>query len=299
MAGRLGATGILLVGGASERFGSPKALAPFRGETLGERGWRVLHETFEEVLAVGKDADGLELPFPVLDDGTEERAPVFGLLAGLRAASHDVCCVLPVDCPLVTPELLRALTEARAVPQTGPLPGAYPVELLPELEARVARGELSLRGVNANVLDVDEKLLLNVNTRMDLIAAAIADWAQERDDVRAVLVVGSRARAETPADKWSDLDVVLFVDDPERLATDASWVAEFGAPVLTFLEPTGVRPPGRAAGAVRGRGGRRLPAPRGCRAGASCWRFRKLGCCSRAATSSSTTSSGWRRSWRA
>ena len=105
MAGRLGATGILLVGGASERFGSPKALAPFRGETLGDRGWRVLHETFEEVLAVGKDADGLELPFPVLDDGTEERAPVFGLLAGLRAASHDVCCVLPVDCPLATPEL--------------------------------------------------------------------------------------------------------------------------------------------------------------------------------------------------
>ena len=239
MAGRLGATGILLVGGASERFGSPKALAPFRGETLAERGWRVLHETFEEVLAVGKGADGLELPFPVLDDGAEERAPVFGLLAGLRAASHDVCCVVPVDCPLVTPELLRALTEARAVPQTGPLPGAYPVELLPDLEARVARGELSLRGVNENVLEVDEKLLLNVNTRMDLIAAAIADWAQKRDDVRAALVVGSRARAETPADRWSDLDVVLFVDDPERLADDSSWVAEFGAPVLTFLEPTG------------------------------------------------------------
>ncbi len=239
MAGRLGATGILLVGGASERFGSPKALAPFRGETLAERGWRVLHETFEEVLAVGKGADGLELPFPVLDDGAEERAPVFGLLAGLRAASHDVCCVLPVDCPLVTPELLRTLTEARAVPQTGPLPGAYPVELLPALEARLARGELSLRGVNENVLEVDEKLLLNVNTRMDLIAAAIADWAQKRDDVRAVLVVGSRARAETLADRWSDLDVVLFVDDPERLADDSSWVAEFGAPVLTFLEPTG------------------------------------------------------------
>ncbi len=239
MAGRITATGILLVGGASERFGSPKALADFRGETLGERGWRVLNEAFEEVIAVGKDADVLELPFPVLDDGAEERAPVFGLLAGLRAASNDVCCVLPVDCPLVTPELLRTLAETRAVPQTGPLPGAYPTELLPELEARVARGELSLRGVNPNVLEVDEKFLLNVNTRMDLIQAAIADWARARDDVRGVLVVGSQARVDAPADRWSDLDVVLFVDDPRRLAEDASWVAEFGTPVLTFLEATG------------------------------------------------------------
>ena len=238
MAGRLKATGILLVGGASERFGSPKALAPFRGETLGERGWRVLHEAFDEVVAVGKYADGLELPFPVVDDGAGERAPVFGLVAGLRTASHDVCCALPVDCPLATPELLQELARTRAVPQTGPLPGAYPTELLPELEARVGRRELSLRGVNPEVLEVDEKLLLNVNTRMDLVEAAIADWAREREDVRGVLVVGSRARADAPADRWSDLDAVLFLDEPRRLAEDASWVAEFGTPVLTFLEAT-------------------------------------------------------------
>ena len=36
---------LLLVGGASERFGSPKALASFRGETLGERAWRILSAT--------------------------------------------------------------------------------------------------------------------------------------------------------------------------------------------------------------------------------------------------------------
>jgi aminoglycoside 6-adenylyltransferase len=104
----------------------------------------------------------------------------------------------------------------------------------------VARGELSLRGVNENVLEVDEKLLANVNTRMDLIEAAVADWAASREDVRGALVVGSRARADAPADRWSDLDVVLFVDEPERLAQDASWVEEFGDPVLTFLEPTAV-----------------------------------------------------------
>lgn len=237
MAGRIAATGILLVGGASERFGSPKALAAFRGEPLAERMWRILGRSFDEVLAVGKEGE-LDLPFPVLDDGSAERAPVFGLIAGLRAASHDVAVALPVDCPLVTPELLRELAEARAVPQTGPLPGAYAKSDLPELEARVARGELSLRGVNPSVLDADETLLLNVNTRMDLIAAQIADWARERADVRAAVVVGSQARTDTPADRWSDLDVILVVDDPEPYARDAGWVAEFGTPLLTFLEPT-------------------------------------------------------------
>lgn len=229
---------MLLVGGASERFGSPKALAPFRGETLAERAWRVLGRTCEEVIAVGKAGDGLDLPFTVLDDGAEERAPVYGVVAGLRAAAHETCVVLPVDCPLVTPELLRVLAEARAVPHTGPLPGVYTKSMLGDLEARLAVGELALRGVNENVLEVDQKLLLNVNTRMDLVSAAVADWAGAREDVRAALVVGSQARSDAPADRWSDLDVALFVDEPRLLAEDATWVAEFGTPVLTFLEPT-------------------------------------------------------------
>jgi aminoglycoside 6-adenylyltransferase len=240
VADRLAASGILLVGGASERFGSPKALATIAGETLAERGHRLLAETCDEVLAVGKDADGLELPFPLLDDGAEERAPVFGVLAGLRAARHDVALVLPVDCPLVTAEALRALLEARAVPQTGPLPGAYTKALLPELEARVARGELGLRGVNESVLELEDTILLNVNTRNDLLLAAVVDWAGETDDVRAVVLVGSYARRDTPADRWSDLDLLLFLDDPDRYVHDDAWIARFGSPVLTFLEPTSV-----------------------------------------------------------
>ena len=131
-------TGVLLVGGASERFGSPKALARFRGETLAERAWRVLHEACDEVLAVGKTADALPLPFPVLDDGSPERAPVFGVMAGLRAAAHEVAVFLPVDCPLLTVEALRALGAAVAVPQTGPLPGAYAKNMLPATRASIA-----------------------------------------------------------------------------------------------------------------------------------------------------------------
>ncbi len=142
---------MLLVGGASTRFGSPKALAELDGETLAERGWRVLGELCEERLAVGKQSDGLELPFPVLDDGSEVRASLAGLVAALRAATNELCVVLPVDCPLVTAELLgdaRRRVHGRcdaAVPQTGPLPGAYRRSALPTLEQALATGQLSIR----------------------------------------------------------------------------------------------------------------------------------------------------------
>ena len=168
-------TGALLVGGASTRFGSPKALARYRGETLAERGWRVLGELCEEQIAVGKASDRLDLPFPLTDDGSEVRAPIAGVVAALRAAQHEACVILPVDCPLVTTQLLASLADACAdavLPQTGPLPGAYRKSALPALERSLAEGKLSLRTalgqVNVAVVRCDESLLTNVNTRDDL-----------------------------------------------------------------------------------------------------------------------------------
>ena len=165
---RIRLTGVLLVGGASTRFGSPKALAVVDDETFAERAWRVLEKACDEVVAVGKRSDALPLPFPLVDDGTADRAPIYGVIAGLAAAEHDVVVFLPVDCPLVTPALLRELGEAVAVPQTGPLPGVYAKSMLPELEARAARGALSLRGINTTVLEVDESLLADVDVPADL-----------------------------------------------------------------------------------------------------------------------------------
>jgi molybdopterin-guanine dinucleotide biosynthesis protein A len=161
-------TGVLLVGGANTRFGSPKALAHFEGETLAARAWRMLGGACDERIAVGKHSDGLALPFDTLDDGLELRAPIAGVVAGLRAAAHDVCVVLPVDCPRITADALRLLGETAGVPKTGPLPGAYSKAMLPELERRIAARELSLRGVNARVLDLDERLLADVDTLEDL-----------------------------------------------------------------------------------------------------------------------------------
>lgn len=77
-------------------------------------------------------------------------------------------------------------------------------------------------------------------SRVDDFLAELATWAAARDDVRAVVLVGSQARTEAPADEWSDVDVVLFVDDPRPYAADAVWVARFETAELTFVEPTAV-----------------------------------------------------------
>jgi len=168
-------TGVLLLGGLSRRFGSIKALAPLGSETLAERAWRALGDAFPQRIAVGKDADQLGLPFPVLDDGIDVRAPIAGVVAGLRAAETEVAVFLPVDCPLITPEALRELAEACAdagVPASGPLPGAYRQTALPVLEDRLMAGELALHdaieALDTRVVDLDGSLLANVNTEREL-----------------------------------------------------------------------------------------------------------------------------------
>jgi molybdopterin-guanine dinucleotide biosynthesis protein A len=153
-------TGILLVGGSSSRFGSPKALARFEGETLADRALHLLREACDELLVVG--------PGGLADPGT---GPVAAIAVGLRAAAHELAVVIPVDMPLLTVDALHALADAcrdAAVAQAGPLPCAVVREAVPAFES----GERRLRTVLARLdtveIELDERLLANVNTRSDL-----------------------------------------------------------------------------------------------------------------------------------
>jgi molybdopterin-guanine dinucleotide biosynthesis protein A len=169
------ATGVLLLGGLSRRFGSVKALAPLGTEMLAERAWRILGEAFQDRLAVGKDADRLGLPFPLLDDGIRVRSPIAGVIGGLRASPTEIAVFLPVDCPLMTSEALHALAAncaEAAVPQTGPLPGAYARSALDVLEQCLEAGRLdlseALSELDTRTVEIDPGLLTSVNTERDL-----------------------------------------------------------------------------------------------------------------------------------
>ena len=232
-----GLTGVLLAGGASRRFGTPKALARLDGETLAERAWRLLGEACDERLAVGKTGDRLELPFPLLDDGTGVRAPIAGLVAGLRAARNDVVVAIPVDVPRLRPEDLHALADAcadAAAPPSGPLPGAYRKTALPVLERRLAAGELALRDalaeLDARVVELPPERLANVNTPADLTALEsppIVPLAPEHHDgFRSVVAEGL---AEFGFTEVPELDGDLL--DPQS-AYAAAWVAVDGGEVV-------------------------------------------------------------------
>ncbi len=65
-------------------------------------------------------------------------------------------------------------------------------------------------------------------------------FAKGRNDVRAAMIVGSRARKDTPADEWSDLDIVFAADDPGIYIDSSEWLQTIGDFSITFIEETAV-----------------------------------------------------------
>lgn len=75
---------------------------------------------------------------------------------------------------------------------------------------------------------------------MQQLLDRIADWAETNPDIRAVILVGSQARADRPADQWSDLDLAVIAADAERYLSTTDWLEAIGTVWLTFLERTPV-----------------------------------------------------------
>jgi aminoglycoside 6-adenylyltransferase len=83
------------------------------------------------------------------------------------------------------------------------------------------------------------------NSRADEIAAAyerliqrFVNWAEAEENIRAALVIGSRARVDHPADEWSDLDVTFLANDPQPYVVETDWLSTIGQVWLSFLEMT-------------------------------------------------------------
>lgn len=65
-------------------------------------------------------------------------------------------------------------------------------------------------------------------------------WAKKDSNILALFIVGSRARTNSPADQWSDLDLIVLVNDPNIYIRDMEWVKDIGEPRIVFLEKTAV-----------------------------------------------------------
>jgi len=63
-------------------------------------------------------------------------------------------------------------------------------------------------------------------------------WAETCSDIRAAVIIGSRARVDHSADEWADLDVLVITTDPDHYVSTSDWIENVGNPLLTFVERT-------------------------------------------------------------
>jgi aminoglycoside 6-adenylyltransferase len=72
----------------------------------------------------------------------------------------------------------------------------------------------------------------------EFLIERITNWADATQDVRAALILGSRARSDHPADVWSDLDVLVFARHPDQFIQSSAWAKDIAPTWLTFVERT-------------------------------------------------------------
>ncbi|MGD0167782.1 MAG: aminoglycoside 6-adenylyltransferase [Gaiellaceae bacterium] len=72
--------------------------------------------------------------------------------------------------------------------------------------------------------------------RFEELLARLRVWGEMEDDVRGIILFGSRARASRPADRWSDVDLLVSCRDPGALLGSTEWLEALGEVRISFLE---------------------------------------------------------------
>ena len=181
-------TGALLLGGDSTRMGRDKAHLEWGGETWSTRAARLLAGLFAETLLVGGDPEEVA-PGRRIPDPTGPVCALRGLTGALLAATSPRVLIVATDLPLLSADLLLALTawpESDVIlPADGegdhPLCAIYRRDVcLPIALAHLESGRLSLRELLAEVdsdrvsledlglADLGSASLTNVNTPDEL-----------------------------------------------------------------------------------------------------------------------------------
>jgi molybdopterin-guanine dinucleotide biosynthesis protein MobB len=213
--------GVILAGGASRRFGSPKALARVGGRRIIDRVRDALSAAVPDVVvSANEPALFADLGLPMRADEVAGLGALGGIRAALRWAAERGrlgALVVACDMPWISADLLRMITERAAsttadavVPESGgrrgiePLCAWYSVRCLPHIDGMIDADErrvhLLIDRIQADVIPVDEVrrigdpgiLFLNVNTVDDLRSAE----GHERPPP-AVCIIGKKNSGKT------------------------------------------------------------------------------------------------------
>jgi molybdopterin-guanine dinucleotide biosynthesis protein A len=200
--------GVISAGGASSRFGSPKALARVGGRRVIDRAAAALTAVLGSgsVVAIINDpvlAAATDLPHrPDTLQHAGALAGVHSALLWARERGASGALVVGCDMPFVEPGLLQALIAAAGdadvdadviIPESHgprgvePLCAFYSVSCIPAIEAAVARGDARMIGFHEDValhrlplaavsaFGDPARLFHNLNTLADLAAAELLE----------------------------------------------------------------------------------------------------------------------------
>jgi len=144
-------TGVILAGGASRRFGSNKALAPWDGRPLIEKIAGDVAALFSKTLLVTNTPEEFSfLGWDTVADLRCGQGPLAGLEAALAAISTPYLFLTGCDLPCLSEKVIRHLIDHRgdfrAVIPSGPagpepLCAIYRRDILDEVRGLLDRGE--------------------------------------------------------------------------------------------------------------------------------------------------------------
>jgi molybdopterin-guanine dinucleotide biosynthesis protein A len=182
--------GLVLAGGAGQRFGQPKASVVFEGCTLVERAVATLQDHCAPVIVASRREIALPpLTVAVCFDRAGPDAPLTGLATGLANLDTEDVVVLACDLPRAAPVVARLArgpagraTVGRApdtnrVDRVQPLCARYPRRsTLEACEELLASGETRLLplvdALRPLIIDASAVELSNVNSPVDLVRLA-------------------------------------------------------------------------------------------------------------------------------
>ncbi|WP_153733247.1 molybdenum cofactor guanylyltransferase [Sporosarcina obsidiansis] len=108
--------GILLAGGQSRRFGSPKAFAKYQGQEFYHYSLDALRPFCDEIIIVTRPEFLGRFPadLRVMTDleGFAGLGPLAGILTGMEAVAADRYIVLPCDMPFIQANVIERLLDA-------------------------------------------------------------------------------------------------------------------------------------------------------------------------------------------
>jgi len=146
--GSTATSGFILAGGRSKRMGRDKALLDWHGMPLLNHMTALLQRATDDVKVVGRDH------FP---DRLPGLGPLTGIETALTVTSTDNNLIVAVDLPLLTADFLIFLRQAAEHSKSPllackirshfPLCFAIRRRLLPDVQRRLSKGDLSIRGL--------------------------------------------------------------------------------------------------------------------------------------------------------